>query len=92
MPFHLDVGERAYSAEELETVFAQGKAWLDSVWLGENASPEKVTEDLYFPDKIENTGIAVRWIPENSRWVQYDGGITEEAGRRPRQRHGSVRC
>ncbi|WP_418750175.1 hypothetical protein [Frisingicoccus sp.] len=79
MPFHLDVGERAYSAEELETVFAQGKAWLDSVWLGENASPEKVTEDLYFPDKIENTGIAVRWIPENSRWVQYDGGITEEA-------------
>ncbi len=38
-----------------------------------------MTEDLYFPDKIENTGIAVRWIPENSRWVQYDGGITEEA-------------
>lgn len=79
MPFCLQVGERTYSAEELDVVFTQGKEWLDSVWLGENISSEQVTENLYFPGRIKNTGVSVRWIPENSRWIQYDGKITDEA-------------
>lgn len=79
MPFRLQIGERIYSTEELEAVFTQGKEWLDSVWLGENISSEQVTENLYFPDRIQNTGVSVRWIPENIRWIQYDGRITDEA-------------
>lgn len=79
MPFRLKIGERAYSADELEAAFGQGKEWLDSVWLGKNTSSESVTENLYFPDRVEDTGISVRWIPENSRWIQYDGRVTDEA-------------
>lgn len=74
-----ELAERRYSDEELETVFLQGKAWLDQVWLGKNESSENVTSDLYFPMKIPNLGITVRWETESYQWIQTDGKITEAA-------------
>lgn len=71
--------ERQYTAEELESAFEQGKTWLDSVWLGDNLSAQNVTENLYFPTRIEELGLTVRWETESYRWIRTDGTVTEEA-------------
>ena len=78
-PVNLKLAERSYREDELETIFEQGRLWLDDVWLGENASSQTVIHDLYFPTEIETLGLAVRWETESYRWVQTDGIITDEA-------------
>ena len=52
-PVNLKLAERSYREDELETIFEQGRLWLDDVWLGENASSQTVIHDLYFPTEIE---------------------------------------
>ena len=39
-PVNLKLAERSYREDELETIFEQGRLWLDDVWLGENASSQ----------------------------------------------------
>ena len=78
-PVNLKLAERSYREDELETIFEQGRLWLDDVWLGENVSSQTVIHNLYFPTEIETLGLAVRWETESYRWVQTDGIITDEA-------------
>ena len=78
-PVNLKLAERSYREDELETIFEQGRLWLDDVWLGENVSSQTVIYNLYFPTEIETLGLAVRWETESYRWVQTDGIITDEA-------------
>lgn len=78
-PIDFRLKERYYREEELEAVFEQGEKWLDGVWLGENASAQNVSENLYFPTRIEDLGLNVRWETESYRWIQTDGTITAEA-------------
>lgn len=77
-PVDVYVQEREYTEEELDSVFKEGKEWLDQVWLGENISAENVTKDLYFPTYIEALGLKVRWEADNYQWVQSDGTITDQ--------------
>lgn len=78
-PIDFLLKERRYREEELENVFEQGKAWLDGVWLGGNTSAQAVSENLYFPARIEELGLMIRWETESYRWIRTDGSITEEA-------------
>lgn len=78
-PVNLKLAERSYREDELETIFEQGRLWLDDVWLGENVSSQTVIYNLYFPTEIETLGLAVRWETESYRWVRTDGMITDEA-------------
>ena len=77
-PVRIQVNERTYEKEELDEVFQEGIEWLESVWLGNNASQEEVTEDLYFPTYIETLGLRVRWESGNYQWIQSDGKITKD--------------
>ena len=77
-PVNIQVNERTYEETELETVFQKGIEWLEGVWLGENTSEDSISRDLYFPTYIDTLGLHVRWEPENYRWIQSDGKITED--------------
>lgn len=78
-PVDIALGERAYSEDELEEIFDAVKAWLDTVWLANNASKDAVTSDLYFPTYTEEYGLRIRWETENYQWIQTDGTVTEAA-------------
>lgn len=78
-PIDFRLKERYYRQEELEQVFEQGEEFLDSIWLAQNPSAQNVSENLYFPTRIEALGLTVRWETESYRWIQTNGVITEEA-------------
>lgn len=78
-PVKLQIKERAYSQEELELAFDEGKKWLDGVWLGNNSSSSEVSKNLYLPTEIKDLGLNIEWVPESFRWIRSDGTITEEA-------------
>lgn len=78
-PINFQLEERIYDESEMDRVFEEGKAWLDTVWLGDNTSSDSVTGNLYFPDRISHLGLSVQWKTESYRLVQSDGKVTEEA-------------
>lgn len=78
-PIDIELEARNYSDEELEEVFAEAKAWLDTAWLADNASAESITSDLYFPTYVQDYGLRIQWESENYQWIQTDGKITEKA-------------
>lgn len=78
-PLDIQLEERVYSDEELDTIFEETKLWLDKVWIGENTSVDEIKNDLYFPSYANEYGIRIRWELENYQWIQADGKITEKA-------------
>ena len=78
-PVNIQIQERLYTEDEMEDVFKRGKEWLDSVWLGENISSDRITTNLYLPTYIDELGLTVRWEVENNKWIRPDGTVIEDA-------------
>ncbi|BCJ92476.1 hypothetical protein acsn021_00450 [Anaerocolumna cellulosilytica] len=75
---NLTIDERQAVSSEVERFFVQAISYVDSVILKENASPEEVRTDFYFPASIPGTGVHVEWATENLDLVDRKGGVHNE--------------
>ncbi len=66
-----------YDDDTIETAFAEGFEYIDSVYLGENETADEVCYDLNFVEYIDDLGLDVSWYVENSEAISYDGTIVE---------------
>lgn len=74
----LRIAERQLTQEELEEHFREAEAYLRKSVLGNNSSPDAISEDLYFCETIPDTGIRVEWEPKDIRLIQGDGTVVNE--------------
>jgi tight adherence protein C len=74
----LEVEERRYTPEEVEQLFEEGKAYLEVYVLGTNHQTEEIQDKLVFFDSIPDTGITVKWKPEDPSLIAGDGTVKNE--------------
>ena len=74
----IKVENRKYSKEELLQCFADAQAYLKEQVLGENISYDSVVCNLNFCDTIPETGITVKWKPEDYDLIHSDGTVLNE--------------
>lgn len=73
------VGERQYTAEELQEIFDRAAEELEVLVLGENESLDKVTADLSLVTELPDLPIAVEWELDRYEVLNVSGEIQEEA-------------
>ncbi len=71
----LEVKERSYSKEEIALLFEQGKEYLSEYVLGGNKNTDEISENLCFCDSIPDSGIRVKWKPEDRKLILGDGTV-----------------
>lgn len=76
--FSVDVLPVVYRKQELEAVFQKGFSYIDSVYLGENASADEICSDLNLIDEIQELGLQVTWKSNRYERINGNGEITEE--------------
>lgn len=69
------VDERHYTIEEITYLYEKAKEQLEKVILGENASLEKVTENLVLPEQVEGYPFQVYWESSSYSLLQTDGTV-----------------
>lgn len=74
----LEVGAQAYTRAELEALEQELWSTLEYELRGENASLEHVTQDLYFPEKVEGYPFLLVWSSSEPQIVAQDGKLAEE--------------
>lgn len=74
----LDIEEKQYGEDERKEAFMAAKAYVDSVYLGQNKSRTLVSQPLFLPKTIPNTSIRVRWVPDEDGIILQDGSINWE--------------
>lgn len=75
---NIQIEERTYSEEELQSAFVEAARYLKKEFLGTNLSPEEITEDLNFILSVPHSGITVEWIPDNVEIIGPDGKLYRE--------------
>lgn len=73
----VQVGETWMEEGEVREAFKAAYEYLKDVILGENPSFEEVSSNLYFPESISGTDIAVVWESENYRYIDSFGRISK---------------
>lgn len=74
----VQIPKEEYSKAELEEKFSEAFDYIDHTYLGENHSPQKVTESLNLIDSIPDSAISIMWNLGNDGLVQTDGSIANE--------------
>ena len=74
----LTIAPQRYSREELAEM--SGRMWdeLEGRIRGKNASLDYVTEDLYFPQRVEGYPFFLQWYAEYGKPVRSDGHVDGE--------------
>lgn len=76
---NVTVPERVYDNLELEKAFDEGERWIHEHYLGDNPDEDHVSYPLVFAEMIPETGIKIRWQPQDYRWIRSNGEISDEA-------------
>lgn len=76
--FLVDVLPVTYEAEQIESVFEQGFAYLDSSYLGENQSADEICFDLKLVDEIPEMGLQVTWKSDQYGLINGRGKISSD--------------
>lgn len=74
----LEVGEREYTEEQTEKMFADIISHLDKELLGNNSSFDRVEQDLCFVEKIADYPVRIQWKTEPYGILDTEGNIIEE--------------
>ena len=75
---NVDVLEQTYGEEERNKAFENAKAYIETVYLGENKSKNTISKPLVLPDKIPGTTITVSWMLDEVGIFFKDGSINKE--------------
>jgi hypothetical protein len=77
--FEVDVLPIEYESEELEEVFEKGFEYIESVYLGENESPDEVTQNLNLVEDIPELGLSVSWSSDDYSIISSAGEVKNES-------------
>lgn len=77
------VSERLYTKEELEELYQKAVMRLETVITGNNASLEKVTENLILPEEIQGYPFRIYWESSRYSLLQTDGTVLNTELRQP---------
>lgn len=76
--FKVEIQERRYTSEELETVFDEAKTELEELILGENQSLDEVRSDLELITVLPDSGIQIAWSLDNYTVMSQQGNLKTE--------------
>lgn len=76
--YTVQIPEQEYTADELQTVFAEAKAALETLVLGDNESLDEVRCDLNLIEEVPDTGIHVSWEVDNYEVINTQGELRTE--------------
>lgn len=71
----LEVAPRSYSPEELQAQYAFAKQYIQKYYLGENDSPDHITQNLRLDTMIPNSAVGIEWQTDAMHLVEADGAI-----------------
>ena len=74
----LEIGAQSYDNEELDELETAMWRQLERGILGNNESPDTVTEDLYFPERVEGYPFFLEWSNDAPKLLGRDGALGEE--------------
>jgi len=74
----VEVGAREYEPDRIEELHRAAEAYLEAVVPGENESFLRVTENLFFPDSIPDTGETIEWSTDAPWLVSSFGEVFNE--------------
>ncbi len=77
--YTVTIGERKYSEEELQELFADAADTLERLVLGENKSLDEVRKNLNLVGMIPETGIRVSWELDNYDVLDLQGVIKADS-------------
>jgi hypothetical protein len=80
--FNVDVYPFLYDESDMEEVFNKGFDYIDSVYLGDNQSADKITSQMNLVENIDDLGLTVSWYSDNEDLISSKGevvyGLLEE--------------
>ena len=77
-PLDIEVGEREYTASEIQDIFAQMMKELEEVILGDNESRDHVETDLNLVERLGEYPVDIRWELNNYEVLNPEGHVIPE--------------
>ena len=77
-PLDIEVGEREYTASEIQDIFVQMMKKLDEVILGDNESRDHVETDLNLVERLGEYPVDIRWELSNYEVLSPEGHVILE--------------
>ena len=74
----LEVEAEKYTQDEFEFLVKESIPQLESYVLGNNISPDEITEDMIFPEKLFDMPIDIRWESDNEDVLKRTGELNED--------------
>ena len=74
----VEVQERRYTQEAIQTLFSEVMEQLDHLILGENTSKDRIIEDLELPLDIEGYPVEIQWEMDRYDTIGTDGTLIRE--------------
>lgn len=74
----IDIGAREYTGEEIQALFKDVFAELDTVILGENSSLDRVERDLNLATTLETYPVEIQWELDSYDIMNIEGKIQKE--------------
>ena len=79
----IEIPERSYTKEETEKKIQEAKAYVEQVYLGENADKEHVRSSLQLVRSVPDSSISVCWSSEQKEWITEEGVVNNVNLKKP---------
>ncbi len=76
--FSLEIGERCFSEEELDTLYEEAAVQLMQTVFPKGTCAEEVRESLNFPKALPGFPFEIQWESNNYELVDYDGQVKND--------------
>ncbi len=77
--YELEIKARQYTREQLDELFMNVSAEMESLVKGENETLEKVHSNLYLPGKVTGYPFSISWKISDHSYIYSDGSVREES-------------
>ena len=74
----LEIEPEKYTQDEFEFLVKESIPQLESYVLGNNVSPDEITENMIFPEKLFDMPIEIRWESDNEDVLKRNGELNED--------------
>lgn len=71
----IEVAPRSYTAEELHAEFTRIKQYVMESYLGQNDSPDHITQDLQLDRGLPDSAVQLEWQTDSTQLIEADGTV-----------------
>ncbi|MBE5848251.1 MAG: type II secretion system F family protein [Lachnospiraceae bacterium] len=72
---HLKLLPKSYNYSDVKAIYPEFAEMLRKEMLGQNEEADHVTEDLHFPDNLDQYPFEIAWQTDNTDVIGYDGKL-----------------